>query len=116
MRQNQQSRQQGSARAAKPLEYPRRTLRLVRTKKPAKRAGQVALARVIALAHDWGDEFKSGELEHGWMSFAARKMGIRPNTLHKLLHEDYQGGVGLTVLVQVAKACRCPLDWFLEES
>jgi hypothetical protein len=98
-------------------EYPRSVPRApTRSKKrPPKRAGQVALRRVIDLAYDWADEYKTGELEHGWRSFAARKMGLEPHTLHQLLNENYTGGVGLTVLVRVAKACRCPLDWFLEE-
>lgn len=94
-------------------EYPRSSR--TRSKRPPRRAGQVALQRVLDLAYDWGSEFKTGDYEHGWKAFAARKMGLEPYTLHQLLNESYQGGVGLTVLVRVARACRCPLDWFLEE-
>jgi hypothetical protein len=58
-------------------EYPRSVPRAPTRsrKRPPKRAGQVALRRVIDLAYDWADEYKTGELEHGWRSFAARKMG-----------------------------------------
>jgi transcriptional regulator with XRE-family HTH domain len=87
------------ARAAVP-----RTSRLRVVRTSYQDAGEWAMERVMQLAFDFGDEVK---MQHGWISYAARRMGLKPNLLAQIVSGRYGDRLGLKVIQRIAKATRC---------
>ena len=73
--------------------------------------GDIAAERIAQLAYDIGDEVA---LKYGWITYAARRMGLQPQTLASIVSGDY-GPCGLRIIQQVSRKTGCTIGTLLGE-
>jgi hypothetical protein len=87
----------------------RRSLYAVRTLD--RSTGELAMERVVCLAWDFGDEV---QMKRGWISYAARRMGLSPQIMSSILSGRYGARLGLKVIERIARHTGCTVGHLVD--